>query len=149
MSHKEREIEKCNLCASSRWEKWGLPPSPGPAPPLPLFFSQNLKGPRGNWIDNGQFNWILFLFFHRRKGFLQDSLCLSRLYTATGVTDKKCSQCKSGRPVSASIHLLDHHFKMFSSETFDFPKKKLKIKSWTFLHLSILLPTDINSSKAL
>ena len=63
MSHKEREIEKCNLCASSRWEKWGLPPSPGPAPPLPLFFSQNFKGPRGNRIDNGQFNWILFLFF--------------------------------------------------------------------------------------
>ena len=43
-------------------------------------------------------------FFHRRKGFLQDSLCLSRLYTATGVTDKKCSQCKS-----ASIHLQHHH----------------------------------------
>ena len=81
------------------------------------------------------------LFSSRRKGFLQDSLCLVRLYTATGVTDKKCSQCKSGRPVSASIHLLDHHFKMFSSETFDFEQLNI--------FTSILLPTDINSSKAL
>ena len=66
MSHKERKIEKCNLCANSPWEKWGLPPGSSwiiPAPPLPLFFSQNFKGPRGNRIDNGQFNWILFLFF--------------------------------------------------------------------------------------
>ena len=84
---------------ASQVQLWG----PGwiiPAPPLPLFFSQNFKGPRGNRIDNGQFKSILFLFFQRgRKGFLQQQdsrLCLTSLYSASSrVADKKCPQCRT------------------------------------------------------
>ena len=65
MSHKERKIERSAIYAQipSHWRKVYLPVGLYPPPPLPLFFSRNLKGPRGNWIDNGHFNWILFLFF--------------------------------------------------------------------------------------
>ena len=66
MSHKERKIEgKVQLIRNLRKARRPREEAEG-LYPLPLFFLPTLKGVphvRGNPIDNGQFNWILFLFF--------------------------------------------------------------------------------------